>query len=56
MGSVSSGQLLHPMVLHNYINMVHIYTTLSREAEAATARSLAMLTLSFTVTHNQLTH
>lgn len=53
MGYVSSGQLLHLMILHNYINMVHIYTTLYKESEAATARTGGIL---ITVKHSQLTH
>lgn len=53
MGYVSSGQLLHPMVLHNYINIVHIYMTLYKECEAATARRQAIL---ITVKHSQLTY
>lgn len=42
-GYVTSGQLLHLMVLHNCINMGHIYKTLNRDGEAARARRQATL-------------
>lgn len=45
--------LSHQMVLHNYINMVHIYMTFLKESEAATARREAIL---ITVKHSQLTY
>lgn len=35
---VTFGQLLDPMVLHNYINMMAIYMNLYKEREAAIAR------------------
>lgn len=42
-GYVSCGQLLHLIVLHNCINMVHIYMTLHKDTEAAKARRPATL-------------
>lgn len=35
---VTFGQLLDPVVLYNYINMMAIYMTLYKEREAAIAR------------------
>lgn len=49
---VTFGQLLDPMVLHNYINMMAIYMTLYKEREAAIARWQGVL---ITVKHSQLT-
>lgn len=52
-GYVSCGQLLHLMVLHNCINMLHIYMTLYKYTEAAKARRQATL---IAVKHGQLAY
>lgn len=45
-GCVTCGQLLHLMVLHNCINMGHIYMTLNGDGDAAKARrSVALITI-----------